>query len=258
MPAGRPLVPLLALACAAALPAAGCATPQRCRVTPWFELEQRRRVDVLPGVGWGEASTSIRVRADAGWVETERQGATACHASPDAVVLLVLDGPGLRAREAHVYRQGRTAPVRIDLASCPRPLLLADEGTILCSRCVGGEPRAPDAGCTAERFTELDLEGAIREERTLPLPVSAAGEKCHVEELYGLSAQRQPVVRVACPGPARPADPWVHADVELRPDGFTEVAPRDLPRPRTSLPWSDARCQRGAPGRAAGAAPPAR
>ena len=260
MPAERPLAPLLALACAAAVPVGGCATAERCRVTPWFEVEHRRRVDVLPAVGWGEEAASIRVRTAGGWVETERQAATACHVTPDAVVLLILARAGSDAREAHVYRKGQTAPVRIDLTGCPRPLLLADEGAILCASCAGGEPEKPADGCAAETFTELDLEGAVHGERTLQLPVSAAGERCHVEELYGLSAAREPVVRVACPAPApaRAVDRWIRADIELRADGFTEVAPRDLPRPRASLPWLDAGCQRrdGAP--VVRAAPPAR
>lgn len=249
MPAGRPLVPLLALACSAALPAAGCATAQRCRVTPWLEVEQRHRVDVLPGVGWGEDVASVRVRTAAGWRETERHAAASCHLVPDAVVLLLHGGPGLGAGEAHVYREGREAPVRVDLAACPRPLVLADGGTILCSRCAGAEAQAPAGGCEAETFTELDLEGAVREERTLPLPVSGAGAGCHVEQVFGLSAARRPVVRVACPArsPGREGGSWILADVELGADGFTEVAAQDLPRPRTSLPWLDARCQRGAP-----------
>lgn len=260
MVAERRLAPLLALACAAAAPAAGCATAQRCRATPWLEVEQRRRVDVLPGIGWGEDGASVRVRAAGRWVETERHAAVAGHVTPDAVVLLVLEGPGGAAREAHVYRQGVTAPVRIDLAACPRPLLLADDGTMVCSSCAGGEPEDPAEGCAAETFTELDLEGAVRGERTMQLPMSAAGGRCHVEELYGLSAGREPVVRVACPAPAaaRAFDPWIRADVELRADGFTEVAPRDLPRPRTSLPWLDGQCPRWASGPVPAAAPPAR
>ena len=260
MLAARPLAPLLALACAAAVPAGGCATAERCRVTPWFELDHRRRVDVLPAVGWGEEATSVRVRTAAGWVETERQAATACHVTPDAVVLLILARAGSDAREAHVYRQGRTAPVRIGLADCPRPLLLADEGAILCTSCAGGEPEKPAGGCAAESFTELDLEGVVHGERALPLPVSAAGERCHLEELYGLAAGREPVVRVACPAPApaRAVAPWIRADVALRADGFTEVAPRDLPRPRTSLPWLDPRCQRRDRAPVVRAAPPGR
>jgi hypothetical protein len=252
MPARRAPAAILA-ACLLSSAAAGCGTTQRCRITPWFEVEHHRRIQLWPGVAAvGEDGASARILAGSGWVEVERHRAASYHRSPNGVLLLVLDGPGGEAVEAHYYRQGSPRlESSFATANCPRPLVLAQQEALLCWICatIAATPEE-DRGCATAAFARLNLDGTGRWERSLPIPVSSEGRPCHVEELYGLSGAGHPVVRIACPASesARWIDPWIRADVELRADGFAEVAPGSIPHPPASLPWVDARCPRWAPG----------
>ncbi len=233
-----------AAACLALL-GAGCAGWQRCQITPWFELERRSRVDLLPGVAsYGETAVSARVLVGGRWIETERVRALSLDVTPDAV-LLILGGPGA-AREGHVYRPGDPIFGWLDLRECPRPLVLADRRSLLCWSCdpAGAEPAAACRGQEA-RFSELGLDGKTRWERQIPLPSTPEGKRCPIEEVYGLTAEGNPLARVACPAPPSSgprADPFIRVDVELRADGPVEVPLTAVPQVQAAAPWAGGQC----------------
>jgi len=236
-----------------ALASSGCGLTQRCRVTPWFEVEHRRRAVLLPGVALGEDSASVRVLVSGGWVEIERRRSASYHRTRDGVLLLVLDAATGNAVEAHHFSQGSQRPDVVSTASCQRPVVLAERGALLCWVCTAPAPGPdPALGCAVAAFAELGLDGTGRWERSLTLPVSASGLPCRIDELYGLSAAGHPVVRLACPapdsGPLIDRTTHTEVEVELRPEGFVEAEPGAIPHPPSSLAWVDRRCPRWAPG----------